>query len=203
MKKLLPEMAYPSTFNMDTLLGLSSYKKRLDYVRSILPRLAQGSARMVFAIDEERVLKVAMNRKGINQNEVEASLGNDYMAPDILASVFEHDDNYIFVEMERAKKVLPTKFKQILGFTVNDLHSYLFNMSSRRGGFSLDSKLENILDESEWVQDLVEFIGNFDLPSPGDFGRLSTYGLVLRDGKEEIVIVDYGFNKSTKALYSR
>lgn len=65
------QMAYPAAFSFDTMLSIRSYAGRLKYIASILPKLGSGSSRTVYPVDDEKVLKVARNDKGIAQNEVE------------------------------------------------------------------------------------------------------------------------------------
>jgi hypothetical protein len=51
-------MAYPAAFSFDTLKGIRSYAGRVRYVASILPLIAGGSARLVYRVDDDKVLKV-------------------------------------------------------------------------------------------------------------------------------------------------
>ena len=54
----LHQMAYPAAFSFDTLKGIRSYAGRVRYVASILPLIAGGSARLVYRVDDDKVLKV-------------------------------------------------------------------------------------------------------------------------------------------------
>ena len=65
---VMDEMAYPVGFNMKTLISLPSFAKRLQYCMQYLKKIGAGSSRVVFAVDNEKVLKVAKNEKGIEQN---------------------------------------------------------------------------------------------------------------------------------------
>lgn len=119
------EMAYPDTFSMDTLLSLSSYAKKVQYADTHLTKIASGSSRIAYKVDEEKVLKVAKNKKGLAQNIAESDWGLQDMYPDLVAKVFETDEDGIFLEMELARKVTPTKFRSILGFTHHELDMFL------------------------------------------------------------------------------
>lgn len=191
MKKL-QDMAYPTDFDFNTLLALPSYSKKVKYAEEKLQRISSGSSRIVYKVDEEKVLKVAKNKKGLSQNIAESDWGIQDMYSNIVAKVFETDEKGIFLEMELAKKVTPNKFKQIFGFTHNDLFIHLFNefIDYR---YNISKELRNKIFDTEWVNELVNFAQDFDYPLPGDFGRLSTYGLVNRDGEEKIVVIDFGF----------
>lgn len=78
----------------------------------------------------------------------------------------------------------------------------------RQGGktFVIESlteknSVEKYKTENEWVQDLVNFSADFDYIIPGDFGKLSTYGLVETEGKERIVVIDFGFTRTVQQAH--
>ena len=52
------------------------------------------------------------------------------------------------------------------------------------------------IDENEFVQNLMSLINDYDMVYPGDFGKLSSYGEVMREGKPTIVLVDFGLTRS-------
>ena len=98
------EEVYPPSWSLDEFKSISSYAGRLKYAATHLKRISSGSSRVVYMVDNEKVLKIAKNRKGLAQNETEISFGNDYVFADILANVYDSDeDNNIWVEMELAK----------------------------------------------------------------------------------------------------
>lgn len=204
----LQEMAYPKSFNMEEFKTIPSFKKRLEYANTHLKKIASGSARTIFQIDDEKVLKLAKNKKGIAQNEVETDL---YLQNfDILARVFDFDDdNYTWLEMELAKKTTKGRFKKLLGFTVEDVWNYLFNLRIQynlKGKTRFDSikELPDGLDEQPFIQELMDVVMSYDFIVPGDFGRISTYGEVDRNGEPQIVIIDFGLTNGVyDNFYSR
>jgi hypothetical protein len=198
----IKEMAYPQNFSFDELLKLTSYRKRIDYIQNRLQRISSGSSRIAYKVDEEKVLKVAKNRKGLAQNIAESDWGvQDMYSNSIAAKVFETDEKGIFLEMELARKVTPTKFKQILGFSIDDLEVYLEKYYLNYKHRTLNPELEERMKENEWLIDLQDLAINFDHPIPGDFTKLSSYGLVSREGEERIVLIDFGFTNSVKRDY--
>ena len=194
----IKEMAYPSGFSMETLKSIPSYKKRLEYVESMLTKIASGSARTVYKVDEEKVLKVAKNKKGLAQNQAESDWGAQQC--ECTARVFDRDENGLFIEMELARKVTPTKFKELVKVSIENIWTYLDIMNDLNNGnhVYLDNDDKAWLEElhnNEWVQDLMSFIYDYGYPYPGDFGRLSTYGIVSHEGRESIVLIDFGLTK--------
>jgi hypothetical protein len=48
--------------------------------------------------------------------------------------------------------------------------------------------------ENEFGSDIFNLVGSYDIPV-GDLTRLSTYGVVNRDGSPKVVMIDYGLNR--------
>lgn len=54
--------------------------------------------------------------------------------------------------------------------------------------------------ENEYVYEMLSFLGNYE-PPVGDLCRLSTYGVVNRNGKNMIVMIDYGLTNDVYDSY--
>jgi len=186
---------YPSSFSFEEFNAIKSYNGKLKYANERLQKLGSGSARVVYKVDGEKVIKIAKNKKGIAQNSVEAE---GYLQNyDIVAKVFETDYDDFWIEMEWAKKVTPTRFKQITGIDIKKLWSYLFYENSKgaqKMGLT-EEEIEKIID-NDFVNSLMHLIHNYNMIYPGDFGRLSSYGEVIRGGEPTIVLVDFGLTSS-------
>lgn len=191
----IEEMAYPSSWHIEYFKSLRTFKDRVAYCKQQLPYIGGGSSRLVFKIDNDKCLKLAKNSKGLEQNENEASIYNDYMSvSDVLATVYEYDQNNLWIEMQIASKCTPTKFKQYAGIDFNSFSSYLNNMfNNYRRKVSLPPEVEEFCNENEFIQGVVEMSHNFSLPI-GDLTRLSSYGIVS-DGR--VVLIDYGLTQDT------
>jgi hypothetical protein len=187
-------------FDLDLFLDMNSFASKIRYANEKLRRMAQGSARIIFEIDDKNVLKLAKNAKGIAQNEVERSLSNDYMVPeDIIAKVLEEDENDRWIVMERAKKISTGRFKTLMdGVSLLDFFNYIkINTDYRvgRGYWNVSLEAKEKLNENEFAQDIIEMIQNFNLET-GDFRRPSSFGEI--DGR--LVITDYGL---TQEVYKK
>jgi hypothetical protein len=190
---------YPASFDMDYFKKLKSFNQRVKYCQDNLKRISSGSSRIVYLIDEEKVLKLAKNKKGIAQNEVEIDMSNDFTAPDILAKTFDYDEeNSLWVEMELAKKVKASDFKRVVGYDFKDIikaiHNYGVDTGNARGikyKYDITPDLYNDMWENTFMYELFNYIGNYGIPV-GDLMRLSSYGLVKRDGNDAIAIIDFG-----------
>lgn len=100
--------------------------------------------------------------------------------------------------MELAKKLTPTRFKQLTGCDIRQLELYLRNreseIKSNRSIFSMDDKIREYYNENEFASDIVDFMIAYDMPA-GDLGRLSSYGEVNRQGHPTVVVTDYGLDQ--------
>lgn len=197
---------YPSSFNMEEFKKLTKFSQRIKYCEEHLKRISSGSARIVYMIDDTKVLKLSKNQKGLAQTEVEIQWGQDSYFSNILAHTFEyHPDDY-WIEMELARKVNKNTFKQITGVDVSDLSTYLHNQfavnnpSRRLHTWGQDPKIKEQMDENEFAQSIMEFMFQIDAPA-GDFGMLSSYGLVKRNGQDDIVLIDFGLTNDVYQTY--
>lgn len=195
---------YPSSWNIEEFKKLNSFTKRVEYCNTHLKRLAAGSSRIVYMVDNEKVLKLAKNKKGLAQNEVEIEYGNYYDLSGIVAKVFESDENNLWVEMELAKKVTPNIFKNVVGVSFDEYanamkYNYFTNIKPNRYPTAKPENMDEMWD-NEFVYEMLSFMSNYDIPV-GDLGRLSTYGLVNRDGSDTIVMIDYGLTNDVYGTY--
>lgn len=201
----MDEMAYPESFSMEEFKSLTSFKKRIAYCRQHLKRLGSGSLRMVFQIDDEKVLKLAMNRKGLAQNEAEIRGGSDLYST--LANIFDYDENDLWLEMELVRKVKPQDFKRIVGYDFNTICEYLDDLYYRQTGslkrqkqfghFNYRKFSQEEIDEiyeNEWMYDLTVYVSDTNIPV-GDLKKIDSWGIVTRDFGEWIVIIDSGLTE--------
>jgi hypothetical protein len=216
VKNSLEEMAYPVNFNMEELKNINSFVERVKYCNSRLKYLGQGSSRRVYMVDDEKCLKMAKNRKGIAQNIEEINLGNDIYAGSCFAKVYDYDQNGLFVEMELARKAKESDFERLAGIPfdcycdliVRTAINYLPNNCQSRNWVTSSMEdtynyvMDNI-DNFEFINQVIEYMYNFQVKAYGDLQRISSYGVVKRNGQEELVIVDFGLTEDVFNNYYR
>lgn len=199
-------MAYPVSFSFDEFNNIKSYNGKLKYANERLQKISSGSARVVYKVDDEKVLKIAKNKKGIGQNSIESDWGLQRMS-DIVAKIFNTNEDHFWVEMELAKKLTPNRFKQLTGISLNEVQDMLrvmetLNNSSRRKYLKpeqlkqLHDEFSQKVNDNQFLTSLTDMIMNFGMKYPGDFGRVNSYGEVLRDGVPIVVLVDFGLSES-------
>ncbi len=199
---------YPTNWNIEEFKKLNSFAQRIKYCQENLQRISSGSSRIVYKIDDEKVLKLAKNKKGLRQNENEAMYGNYHDLSDITARVFAYDENDLWIEMELARRVTPQIFKNVVGYPfdiyANALSKHYSDINPQKRTYApkIDPEIMSQMWENEFIYSMLSLIGGYDIPV-GDLMRLSTYGLVKRDGHDQIVMVDYGLDQNTlKDYYS-
>jgi len=197
---------YPASFDMEVFKSLKSHAGRNRYAEEHLQKLSSGSSRIVYKIDDEKVLKLAKNDKGVAQNEVEIEYGQYGDLSGILAKIFDYDEqNHLWVEMELAQKVKASDFKNLVGYDFKDIqtaiHNYGIDSGNGRGlKYKMDEDLWDDMWENDFMYEIFGYIGNYGVP-PGDLMRLSSYGLVKRGGNNQIVIIDYGLTHDVYSSY--
>lgn len=208
----IDEMAYPASFNMEEFKNCNSFAARVRYCQARLPRISSGSSRIVYKIDDEKVLKLAKNAKGIAQNNAEA---HSYaIEPGIGAQVFDYDENDLWLEMELARRATAADFKNIVGVPFAFIQNYVDYTAKRYSRnwrhMSYDSRykemFERIDDEFpnwEWFSGLRDYMDGIGLETVGDLKRPSSWGVVKRNGADEIVLIDFGLDDEVADQYYR
>lgn len=204
------EMAYPASFNMEAFKSIPSYAGKIKYCKEKLGKqLGSGSSRMVFPIDDEKVLKLAMNNKGVAQNEAEC----DYYLQQIglFAKIYDTDEDYKWIEMQLARKATAGDFKKFFGYPFKVICAYVdyvYSLYARRNPMrdhSYDNLFKQVGDSDEYYDSifymLYEYMANTQLHAIGDLKRLSSWGVVSENGEESLVIIDYGLNDDVAQEY--
>ena len=196
--KMLKE-AMDDTFNLDELSSLPSYNARFKYCTQHLGKhIGKGSSRATFQLDDEKILKLAWNEKGVAQNEEEQRAYGD----DIFPEVYECDLNGYWLISEF---VLPAKaqdFKQCFGMTFKEFVSFIyacgayrFNKSNLLWFAMEEEKYIELLDTNEDLAAFDDYIGNYGYIVVGDMTRMCNYGLTTRNGEPHIVLLDSGLTE--------
>jgi len=199
---VIDEMAYPACFNMDEFKQLTSFNARIQYCQNRLKRLGSGSSRIVYQIDNEKCLKLAKNKKGIAQNEAE----NDgyVQSVGIAAEVYDCHPDYLWIEMQLARPAKKSDFKRLTGYDFNTMCAWVEYVKSRYvyGRFYRNHDYDELFDSDAFYENfdyslfdmLQDYMSNTGLTATGDLQRISSWGVVSKNGEEELVLIDFGLN---------
>lgn len=200
-EKIVVNEAMKQGFSIDMLYSLPSFSKKIQYCTQMLGKpIGRGSSRAVFQIDDETVLKLAINPKGIAQNEQEGQ--QDWYRDDLgVTPKVYHDYNkegdYTFIVSEY---VLPAKkedFKVCLGVDFETFQMFMttaYNQYARRKNWlaELDyDEFNELLETNDDLYQFYDYMTNYQVPL-GDVIRLANLGMVQRNGQPYIVILDSG-----------
>lgn len=202
---------YLDVFNINKLaleFGVMSYKdilKQLSNSKSFaeslrickdnFTRLGSGSARIVFIVLGDVVVKLAKNSKGLAQNRVEA---DGFIASSELANApIDSDPNDKWILCRLAKKINKSKFKSLTMLDWENFCDALIRWDAEYNGkrpfIIMDEDKYSAVKENNFFQEITDLIGNMGL-AIGDLMRINSYGEI--DGK--IKIIDLGL---TSDLY--
>lgn len=195
---------YPSTFDMEHFKTLTNFNQRIKYCNEHLTKISSGSSRIVYKIDDTKVLKLAKNKKGLAQCAIEIQWGGDNYFDEILARTIEYHPDDLWVEMELARKVKKSDFQVLEDINFDEFGKYLKNFELENNGkrpfYGMTDAWKETLNENQFTQTICEFMMNTDSPS-GDLIRLNSYGIVNRDGHDIIVLIDFGLTNDVYQEY--
>lgn len=209
LKKYLVKEAMGDEFSFETLRSLPTFISRKKYCDMYLGyHVGKGSSRIVYQIDDNKVLKLAWNQKGIAQNREEFSFSQEWLV-DVTPEVFNEMsdiENYTYITSEY---VLPAKekdFKEVFGINFRQFQTLVITVAgwydyklSRYHQTFTDEEINKISDFNIDICQFINYISNYQ-PPIGDMLRLINYGLVNREGKLMIVLLDSGL---TEDIYNQ
>ena len=208
------EMAYPSNFNLKEFSNIRSFKERKKYCDERLQKLGTGSSRIAYRVDDNKVLKIAYNNKGIAQNQHEADWHRNTYG--VFAEIFEADtEKYLWLEMEIASKANKNDFQRIFGISwemTQDMVKYCFEQSSnynRKKKLYYSTNVEKnyeqmvVKDTSQFFVNFQRYLWDYQVYSVSDWLDIRNWGVVNRNGNDELVIIDDGLDENVWNQYYR
>lgn len=193
-------------FSLDEMVAQRTFKNRLNYCMNMLGKPSgSGSSRVVFDIDDETVLKLARNRKGIAQNLEEIRLGTEpYLSsfPRIMNGTDEN--NGLWIVSERVLPATEEDFEKVLNVPFAIIDDFIWSVTAcgKRGyneyaenkRYELYELYENNYELIDLFNDIHELYMGFD-NSISDLRRIENWGMCLRDGQPSMVILDSGLSQ--------
>lgn len=189
-KKVKTKFGKPN-FDLEEFKSLPSEAIMRAYAMNYLEPLGQGSSRIAFVLsgNRQKVLKIALNEKGLAQNKAELEVYTDPATADMAAKIYDTDENNRWIIADIVRPLTnPMEFKKLTGSDwdqfVQDMMSSVSQAARRR-----NMKLRDDAPEfTKKVYRMAEKGGN--KLRQGDLTVLDHWGKTA-DGR--VVILDYGF----------
>jgi hypothetical protein len=172
------------------LSELKDFDDRVELAEEHWEKLGTGSARAVFKISDDLIIKIAINKKGVSQIKVEAEF--DLQKP-CVATVVVADPEGKWLISHFTDTMTHELFKKIIGYGFDNFMSCLF--------FAYNNESDNWIKEPKSYDEiknlpLFKCIGAMVVDGNillGDVGKVSSWG--VRNGK--VLLRDYGLDKLT------
>jgi hypothetical protein len=209
-------------FSFDTLktMDWENYQELDAYCQSCgLQRIGSGFGRIVYALDDRMVLKIGKGGRDQNDAEVFAYRNMSEDLKDFVPVIFDYDKSNMKPLWIISEQVLPASyadFQKLLGIDFgsyqsqqdikdmnNDLKTYeKYPGKKTNESINLMAFLEDYgegdlslytyeLKHNEWLGKLVKML-NHGFVSYYELENIENWGLVHRNGKTSIVILDTG-----------
>lgn len=206
LRKEVIKEAVSFGFSIEYMKQIRSLKKRYEYCKKFLGNpIGRGSSRVVFQYDDNIVIKLALNAKGIAQNEVEYYKFNDWSV-DVFPRVYENFSDIEKFKFITTEYVLPAKdkdFEHCLGVDFKTYCDVICTWRKWQYGKNAnipfwcnilsDDNVEEIVNYGDW-NNFEWYFQNYEVQGFGDLLKISSYGMTNRNGSPEIVILDAGLN---------
>jgi len=163
--------------------NIKSFKDKIKFAESNFHKIGAGSSRIVYDINDTLVLKLAKNKKGLAQNELEIDIGTTEYYFTGITKVIQYDENNTWLISEKASKISYSDFEKFFGIPL--LHFFIYLKKGEDMG-----NVQNTLQTTS-LGVIYDLVNDYDL-APGDIDRISSWGKT-KNGL--IKLVDYGFSK--------
>lgn len=183
-------------FKFDDLNNLRSFAARIQYCDLHLTRMKAGSARRAYDMGNGHVLKLALNAKGIAQNDVESDAGIAVMYPDELNEPLDWSEDSTWLTSAKLEPVKKKDVEEFYGVSWVKLTDF-FVKSSRYIIDNINNKYPDLPESEDPVKherlvDLNRMLMDSNILS-SDFVQISAFGHDKKTGL--IKLMDFGFNK--------
>ena len=200
-------------FRLDMLRG-KSFRQKVIYLNEYLGKpIGRGSSRYVYQIDDNTVLKLAINAKGLAQNEREYSILRDQYSS-IVPNVYNGSDdtNYEWIITDFVLPASKNDFKALVGVPFETIQRYcvwadtIIHPERDRGNYKSKMRHEFYIDNEnneeliELVSAIDDLIGSYDI-EPGDLSKLNSWGIKNYNGQAGLVVLDTGLSADVYKQY--
>ena len=197
IKLLLKEIYQEELFSeRKKHLDLDAYKKldgdeRGIWLRRNATNFGTGSARAVYLIDSSKVLKHAMNAKGIAQNQAELEAYTNPKVKPIVAQIYDYDNNFKWLISELVKPMQSfAEFEELSGVDFPWFRNQLWSIQDK-------TIAPETFEKSPMLRQVASLIKH-EKSMVADMQEMEHWGKTS-DGR--LVLLDYGYNTGVAKKY--
>ena len=179
--------SFGSKFDIRKFKSLKDIKEMNAYANSFLQKLGQGSSRAAYIFSSSKVLKIAINKKGIAQNKTEMDVFTNPQTKPMISKIVDYDPEYTWLLADSVREFKSERdFEIAAGISFDD---FIYDVKDVKAG-----RLET---DNPLVMNTVNTINSTDLLI-GDIAIVEHWGKSA-DGR--VVLLDYGFTKEVWENY--
>ena len=188
-------------FNTDDFKNIKSFKNRLLYCKETLGKpIGNGSSRIVWNINNNIILKIAKNKKGLEQNRTECNQPIN----ELFTKIYEYDNlSYQWIIAEKAYKLTEELTEQILKIPYDIFEDFciatwMSKPEHQNKPFyrELPKHYQKLLSNKKLKQWYNFILNNNNIYSIAELINPYNLGVVIRKNKPYIVIIDSGFDEN-------
>jgi hypothetical protein len=194
-KEKLPAKSEDTNTVLKNIESLENFNSRIEYAQDNLERLSSGSSRIVYLANDDTVIKLAKNEKGLSQNKAEAGIK---IKSDYLNEVIAHADNNSWIQVNYVDKLTAKEFEEMTGLDFDEFAECIrYGLKHISGNTDKDKpkKLDKIKETKIYKE--MKKIGNECNLMGGDLARISSYGKI----DNHPILIDAGLTKEVFEKY--
>lgn len=182
-----------SKFDLKKFKSLDILSTVQQYAKTYLEPLGTGSSRIVYLLSSRYALKIALNNKGLAQNEAEVDVATNPQTKAVVAKVYASDEGFKWVISDLVKPVQSEQeFEDLAGVSWQDFRTGVsagFKGQTDNGSPFVKSVVATAKSNELMKGDIIGTQTDKGADKLGHWGKTP-------DGR--VVLLDYGYTRSVK-----
>jgi hypothetical protein len=126
---------------------------RLMYFNKKYKLLGTGSARRVYAVSSKKVLKLALDVKGIAQNRTEVNIFTNPKTKPIVARIFDTASDYTWIVSEAVQEMTPERFRATTGISKELFKFLVFELETEQAPVVIENFRDKLNRQADYFKE--------------------------------------------------